>query len=106
MYLTFHKLRNKAMCHHCSFEKKIRSKCKLKGSCELIMYGIGVERILEEVKEIFPNKKIIIFSSDYLKKKKKMKKFFKKIQENHIDILIGTQMILKGLTKIKLHSSY
>ena len=71
MYLTFHKLRNKAMCHHCSFEKKIRSKCKLKGSCELIMYGIGVERILEEVKEIFPNKKISIFSSDYLKKRKK-----------------------------------
>ena len=103
MYLTFHKLRNKAMCHHCSFEKKIRSKCKLKGSCELIMYGIGVERILEEVKEIFPNKKISIFSSDYLKKKKEMQKFFKKIQDNHIDILIGTQMISKGFNFPRLN---
>tara|TARA_Y100001970_G_scaffold294151_1_gene447567 strand:+ start:60 stop:2003 length:1944 start_codon:yes stop_codon:yes gene_type:complete len=103
MYLTFHKLRNKAMCHHCSYEKKIKFKCKLKGSCELIMYGIGVERILEEVKEIFPNKKISIFSSDYLKKKKEMKKFFKKIQNNHIDILIGTQMISKGFNFPKLN---
>ena len=65
MYLTFHKLTNKAMCHHCSFGKKVKSKCKLKNSCEFIMYGIGVERILEEVKEIFPNKKVSIFSSDY-----------------------------------------
>ena len=103
MYLTFHKLRNKAMCHYCSFEQKIKSKCKLKGSCELIMYGIGVERILEEVKEIFPNKKISIFSSDYLKKKKEMEKFFKKIQDNHIDILIGTQMISKGFNFPRLN---
>ena len=103
MYLTFHKLKNKAMCHYCSFEKKIKSKCKLKGFCELIMYGIGVERILEEVKEIFPNKKISIFSSDYLKKKKEMQKFFKKIQDNHIDILIGTQMISKGFNFPRLN---
>ncbi len=103
MFLTFHKLKNKAMCHYCSFEKKIKSKCKLKGFCELIMYGIGVERILEEVKEIFPNKKISIFSSDYLKKKKEMQKFFKKIQDNHIDILIGTQMISKGFNFPRLN---
>ncbi len=103
MYLTFHKLTNKAMCHHCSFGKKVKSKCKLKNSCEFIMYGIGVERILEEVKEIFPNKKVSIFSSDYLKKKEEMKKFFKKILDNNIDILIGTQMISKGFNFPKLN---
>ena len=51
------------MCHHCSFEKKIRSKCKLKGSCELIMYGIGVERILEEVKKFFQIKRLVSFQA-------------------------------------------
>ena len=39
------------------------------------MYGPGVEKIFEEVNEIFPNKKINIFSSDYLKKKRRYKKF-------------------------------
>ena len=69
------------------------------------MYGPGVEKIFEEVKEIFPDKKINIFSSDYLKKKKNTKNLFKKINKNKIDILVGTQMISKGFnfSKIKLY---
>ena len=58
LYLTFHKLKNKAICHHCSFEKNINIKCKSEGQCEFIMYGPGVEKIFEEVSEIFPKKKI------------------------------------------------
>ena len=96
LYLTFHKIKDKAICHHCSFEKKVKTKCKLKGNCEFIMYGPGVEKIFDEIKEIFPNKKINIFSSDYLKTKEKTKILFKKINDNKIDILIGTQMISKG----------
>ena len=69
LYLTFHKIKNKAICHHCSFEKGIKTKCNLMG-IEFIMGGPGVEKIFEEVKEIFPSKKISIFSSDYLKTKK------------------------------------
>ncbi len=71
LYLTFHKLKNKAICHHCSFEKTIKTKCKSEGECEFVMYGPGVEKVFEEVKELFPDKKISIFSSDYLKKKRK-----------------------------------
>ncbi len=103
LYLTFHKLKNKAVCHHCSFEKKIDEICKSNGSCEFIMYGPGVEKIFEEVKEIFPNKKISIFSSDYLTSKEKTKNLFKAINENKIDILIGTQMISKGFNFPKLN---
>ena len=47
------------------------------------------KKIFEEVKEIFPNKKISIFSSDYLTSKKKTKNLFKAINENKIDILLG-----------------
>ena len=67
------------------------------------MFGPGVEKIFEELNEIFPNKNIRIFSSDYLKTKEKTKKFFKEISENKIDILIGTQMISKGFNFPKLN---
>ena len=103
LYLTFHKLINKAICHHCSFEKWIKTKCKSEGNCKFVMYGPGVEKIFEETKEIFPNKKISIFSSDYLKTKEKTNKFFKEINDNKIDILIGTQMISKGFNFPKLN---
>ena len=103
LYLTFHKLKNKAVCHHCAFEKEIKGKCKFNGSCEFIMYGPGVEKIFEELKEIFPDKKISIFSSDYLKSKEKTKNLFNAIKENKIDILVGTQMISKGFNFPKLN---
>tara|TARA_B100001121_G_scaffold106062_1_gene93768 strand:+ start:74 stop:2017 length:1944 start_codon:yes stop_codon:yes gene_type:complete len=103
MYLTFHKLKDKAICHHCAFEKRIKEKCKIKGDCETIMYGPGVEKIFEETKKIFPEKKINIFSSDYLKTKKSSLELFSEIKNNKIDILIGTQMISKGFNFPKLN---
>ena len=103
LYLTYHKLKNKAVCHHCSLEKKIAIKCKLGENCEFAMYGPGVEKIYEEVEQIFSQKKIRIFSSDYLKSKKKTKNFFREINEKKIDILIGTQMISKGFNFPKLN---
>ena len=103
LYLTFHKIKDRAICHHCSFEMKIKKKCKLKENCEFIMYGPGVEKIFEETKIIFPNKRIEIFSSDYLKTKEKTKNLFRKIKDNKIDILIGTQMISKGFNFPRLN---
>ena len=103
MYLTFHKTKNKAVCHHCSLERKIKNKCKKEGECNFIMYGPGVEKIFDEVKKIFPNNKVEIFSSDYTKKKDQTISLFKKIKNNTIDILIGTQMISKGFNFPKLN---
>ena len=103
MYLTFHKIKNKAICHHCSYERKIQTKCKVDDNCKFILYGPGVEKIFKEVKEIFPDKKVSIFSSDYLKKKDEIKELFSKINQNEVDILIGTQMISKGFNFPKLN---
>ena len=103
LYLTFHRLRDKAICHHCSFERNINIKCEIEKNCDFIMYGPGVEKIYEEVKTIFPKKKVDIFSSDYLKTKEKEKILFQKINEKKIDILIGTQMISKGFNFPKLN---
>ena len=70
MYLTFHKIKNKAICHHCSFNREIKTKCKSNSFCDFVMYGPGVEKVFEQVKKIFPNNAINIFSSDYMKKKR------------------------------------
>ncbi len=103
MYLTFHKNKNKAVCHHCSAEKKISNKCKDGKVCDFIMYGPGVEKIYEEVSKLFPANKVEIFSSDYLKKKDHTNSLFNRIANNEVDILIGTQMISKGFNFPKLN---
>ena len=103
MYLTFHKNKNKAICHHCSSEKKISKKCKDGKNCDFIMYGPGVEKIYEEVCKLFPKNKIEIFSSDYMKKKDHTNSLFNRIKNNQVDILIGTQMISKGFNFPKLN---
>jgi primosomal protein N' (replication factor Y) (superfamily II helicase) len=103
MYLTFHKNKNRAVCHHCSHEKKISRTCKDKKNCDFIMYGPGVEKIFEEVIKIFPSNKVEIFSSDHMKRKDQTKSLFSRIMDNKVDILIGTQMISKGFNFPKLN---
>tara|TARA_E500000178_G_scaffold261774_1_gene258739 strand:- start:297 stop:2246 length:1950 start_codon:yes stop_codon:yes gene_type:complete len=103
MYLTFHKTKNKAVCHHCLFEKEISRNCKESEMCDFAMYGPGVEKIFEEVTKIFPNNIVEIFSSDYMKNKDQTKSLFNRIVTNKVDILIGTQMISKGFNFSKLN---
>jgi len=69
--------------------------CPKDGKCDFIFSGPGVERISEEVKRNFPNKKIQIFSSDTMNKKDATDKL-NKILNNEIEILVGTQLISKG----------
>ena len=97
IFLTFHKHINKAMCHHCGYKSSVNSKCiKTDQSCNYQMYGPGVEKIYAELKQIFPEKKIKILSSDFLSKKKETKNVLTDIENNKIDILVGTQLISKG----------
>ena len=103
MFLTFHKTKNKAICHHCSLEKEISRSCNESEICDFVMYGPGVEKIFEEVSKIFPGNKVEIFSSDYMKKKDQTKSLFNRITNNKVDILIGTQMISKGFNFPKLN---
>ena len=67
------------------------------------MYGPGVEKIFDEVSNIFHENKVEIFSSDYMKKKQQTDVLFNKINNNKVDILIGTQMISKGFNFPKLN---
>ena len=97
IFLTFHKHINKAMCHHCGYKCSTNQKCKkLDSNCEFQMYGPGVEKIFAELKQIFPEKKIKILSSDFLNKKKETENLLKDIENNEVNILVGTQLISKG----------
>jgi primosomal protein N' (replication factor Y) len=104
IYLTYHKSTNKLICHHCGNKVKKDNRCKIdKELCDFRMYGPGVEKIDEELKFIFPKKKIKIFSSDFLSKKGETESILKKIEKNEIDILVGTQLISKGFNFPKLN---
>jgi len=104
IYLTYHKSMNILICHHCGFKAKKEKKCTIKDDfCDFNTYGPGVEKIYEELKIKFPKKNIKIFSSDFLKNKVEAKIFLKQIEDNEINILIGTQMISKGFNFSKLN---
>ncbi len=97
IYLTYHKIINKMVCHYCGYSKIKKNFCKtLNKECDFSLYGPGVEKIFEELKAKFPDKKIKIFSSDYLSKKKENKNILRDIRNNKINIIVGTQMISKG----------
>ena len=93
--LVYHKNKNNLICHYCGFKSELKRDCKKDGQCEFVFSGPGVERISEEVKKKFPGKKIDIFSSDTMNKKDSKEKI-RKIINNEIQILVGTQLISKG----------
>ena len=93
--LVYHKSKNNLLCHYCGFKSHLDRDCSKNGKCEFIFSGPGVERISEEVKKNFPLKKIEIFSSDTMNKRDSSEKL-KKIINNEIQILVGTQLISKG----------
>ena len=93
--LVYHKKKENLICHYCGYKTKLNRKCNDSENCEYVFSGPGVERIYEEAKKIFPDKKIIIFSSDTMNKKSSSE-ILEKIKNNTIQILIGTQLISKG----------
>ena len=101
--LIFHKSLNKLLCHYCGYKSPLYRKCRDQEKCEILMCGPGVERIYNELKKIFYDKKIEIFSSDALKKGDTIDKFLEKIEKNKINILVGTQLISKGFHFPKLN---
>ena len=93
--LVFHKYKKNLLCHYCGYKTQLYRNCQKEGNCDFVFSGPGVERIAEEVKNIFPSKKSVIFSSDTMNKKKSSI-ILEKIINNEIQILIGTQLISKG----------
>tara|TARA_B100000700_G_scaffold299010_1_gene365494 strand:+ start:397 stop:2358 length:1962 start_codon:yes stop_codon:yes gene_type:complete len=101
--LNFHKKIGKLLCHYCGHKSALSRLCKDDKECDLLFCGPGVERIFQELKKIYPNKKIEIFSSDTLEKKNLANELLKKVEKKQVDILVGTQLLSKGFHFPKLN---
>ncbi|OHD05643.1 MAG: primosomal protein N' [Spirochaetes bacterium GWD1_27_9] len=95
--LTYHKSKEKLICHHCGYTLNFPEKCPTCESTKLIKIGAGTQRIEDEVAAMFSYAKIQRMDYDSLKTEKDLQDIFHKIEKGEIDILVGTQMIAKGL---------
>jgi len=101
--LNYHKKLNNLLCHYCGYKSSLIRTCKKKEKCDLLFCGPGIERVFEELKKIYPNKAINMFSSDTLKKSNSTKDLLEKVEKKTIDILVGTQLLSKGFHFPKLN---
>lgn len=95
--MTYHKSINRLRCHYCGETKPVPKVCPNCGSKYIKQFGIGTQKVEEECQKLFPDKKIIRMDRDTTTKKDSYESFYKMMKNGEIDILIGTQMLAKGL---------
>ncbi|MBS1516227.1 MAG: primosomal protein N' [Bacteroidetes bacterium] len=95
--LTYHKAIDLLKCHYCGFAKKKPQLCTNCGAQKLVEMGAGTERVEEELIKLFPEAEITRMDSDSLTSKNQYQKILKDFYDKKIDILVGTQIISKGL---------
>jgi primosomal protein N' (replication factor Y) len=95
--LTYHKQTDLMHCHYCGSKTAVVKKCLACNSMNLTTTGFGTEKIEEEVRRLFPKARIQRFDWDALKVKNKYQEVIRSFEKQQIDILIGTQMLVKGL---------
>ncbi len=98
VYLTAHsKDETICCCHHCGYSMRLPVKCdKCGAENPWALCGPGIERIEEEVKNRFPDAKIETISSDIITSQTRLNEIIRKISDNEVDIIIGTQILVKG----------
>lgn len=95
--LTYHKYKNSGVCHYCGYETAIPKTCPECGNENIKPFGTGTQKIEEELKMILPDVKTLRMDKDTTSKKGSLEKMLNKFKDKEADILIGTQMLSKGL---------
>lgn len=95
--MVFHLKENHLRCHYCGRTEDAPKTCKTCGSPELLYKSSGTEKIEQELQRLFPNEKILRMDLDTTGKKGAHAKFLRDFQEGNARILLGTQMVAKGL---------
>ncbi|MBI3510130.1 MAG: primosomal protein N' [Bacteroidetes bacterium] len=95
--LTYHKNSNQLRCHYCGWTTNPPAQCQACGNADLRMKGFGTEKIEEELQLIFPEAKVARMDLDTTRGKFALQKLVNDFEERRIDILVGTQMVTKGL---------
>lgn len=95
--LTYHKFKNQLRCHYCGFTMAKPTRCHACSSNDLTSKGFGTEQIEQELNNLFPNKNIKRMDQDTTRGKYAFEKLIDSFKNREIDILVGTQMLAKGL---------
>lgn len=95
--LTVHQNQEKLICHYCGYSTPIPTKCPICNNSPLLNKGFGTEQIEEEVRTLFPQAKVIRMDLDSTRKKNAYQELLDNFAAHKADILIGTQMVSKGL---------
>lgn len=95
--LTYHKKTNTGKCHYCGYEKEIPTECPECKSKYIKPFGIGTQKIEEEIKSIFPDLKVLRLDRDTTSRKGSFERILNDFKNREADVLIGTQMLSKGL---------
>lgn len=95
--LTYHKMSDKLHCHYCGMKCAPISTCVSCGSNRLQSRTYGTERIEEEVQQVFPEARVARMDVDSMRSKGSMGDLLERLEKQKIDILVGTQMVVKGL---------
>ncbi len=94
--MTYHKAKNRLICHYCGKTKPLPKVCPSCGSKFIKQFGVGTQRVEEEVQKYFPEARVLRMDRDTTGKKDSFEKFYEKIKNKEADIIIGTQMVSKG----------
>lgn len=95
--LTFHQLRKQLRCHYCSYHIALQTSCQACGSTTLDTKGFGTEQVEQELQSLFPKAKVGRMDLDTTRGKYGYEKIITAFEQQDIDILVGTQMLTKGL---------
>ncbi len=94
--LTYHANVNKLKCHYCGYEVPMVKECPDCHSKNIRHFGAGTQKLEEQIHILFPNAKTIRMDVDTVTKKNSHEKILNQFKDENIDILIGTQMVVKG----------
>jgi len=95
--MTYHKFHNELKCHYCGSRENVPEYCPRCGEPGLSFLGYGTEKIEDELKVIFPDAKVRRMDIDTVRTKNDIERIMAEFEARKIDILVGTQMITKGL---------
>ena len=94
--LTYHSKEKKLKCHYCGFETNLMSNCPECKSLNIRYFGTGTQKLEAEINKLFPQASTIRMDIDTVSKKDSHEQILNKFKNENVDILIGTQMIVKG----------
>lgn len=101
--LTYHKYTEQLVCHYCGFTVPVPQICPDCGSQNLHDRGFGTEKVEDEIKAIFPTARVVRMDLDTTRSKTAYEKMIRDFEKRKTDILIGTQMVSKGLDFDHVH---